>query len=206
VQCSDNGCTDAVTARIYSCWNYGATDIEPHTKTDPSLVEEDAPFLKTYMSRREYKSWSWISRRLKPGMTVLAQASTNFTYGPKIRSSIQNLVYSHTLTRDIFLKWIENLLLRSHSRLYITVYRLFHIPRKRIKLSSDENRKTLFLTMNEWVNEWMYKGWTILIRPLHRDLQRSIVLPLLINSLSILHFEWNVWICLWGRHGSYWVP
>jgi hypothetical protein len=30
------------------------------------------------------------------------------------------------------------------------------------------------------------------IRPLHRDLQWSIVLPLLINHLLILHFEWNV--------------
>jgi hypothetical protein len=29
------------------------------------------------------------------------------------------------------------------------------------------------------------------IRPLNRDLQWSIVLPLLINPLLILHFEWN---------------
>jgi hypothetical protein len=31
-----------------------------------------------YMSKRE-KSWSWISRRLKPGITVLAKASNTLT-------------------------------------------------------------------------------------------------------------------------------
>jgi hypothetical protein len=28
----------------------------------PLLVEEEAPFLNSYMSRREQNSWSWISR------------------------------------------------------------------------------------------------------------------------------------------------
>jgi hypothetical protein len=49
---------------------------------DPSFVEEEAPFRNTYMSRREYKSWSWILRRLKPGMTVLAKATSNLTDRP----------------------------------------------------------------------------------------------------------------------------
>jgi hypothetical protein len=44
-----------------------------YTQTDPSLVKEEAPSQNTYTSRRELKSWSWISRRLKPGMTVLAK-------------------------------------------------------------------------------------------------------------------------------------
>jgi hypothetical protein len=44
------------------------------------------------------------------------------------------------------------------------------------------------------------------IRPLHRDLQWSIVLPLLINFLLILHFEWNVGLYLWGRHNGHLVP
>jgi hypothetical protein len=37
------------------------------------FVEDEAPFRNTYVSRRESISWSWISRRLKPGMTVLAK-------------------------------------------------------------------------------------------------------------------------------------
>jgi hypothetical protein len=35
-----------------------------HNKRDPSLVEE-SPLLNTQTSRREQKSWSWISTRLK---------------------------------------------------------------------------------------------------------------------------------------------
>jgi hypothetical protein len=34
------------------------------------------------MSRREQKSSSWISRRLKPEMTMLAKASSNLNYLP----------------------------------------------------------------------------------------------------------------------------
>jgi hypothetical protein len=44
------------------------------------------------------------------------------------------------------------------------------------------------------------------IRPLHRDLQWSIVLPLLINFSLILHLKWNVGLYLWGRHSSDLVP
>jgi hypothetical protein len=36
------------------------------------FVEEETPTRNTYMSARESISWSWILRRLKPGMTVLA--------------------------------------------------------------------------------------------------------------------------------------
>jgi hypothetical protein len=43
------------------------------------------------------------------------------------------------------------------------------------------------------------------IRPLHRDLQWSIVLHILINPLLILHFEWNVGLYLWGHHNSHLV-
>jgi hypothetical protein len=38
----------------------------------PALVEEETPFLNTYMSRKEIKSESWISWSVKPEMTVLA--------------------------------------------------------------------------------------------------------------------------------------
>jgi hypothetical protein len=31
------------------------------------------------MSRREQKSWSWISRRLRTGLTVLVKANSNLT-------------------------------------------------------------------------------------------------------------------------------
>jgi hypothetical protein len=48
------------------------------------------------------------------------------------------------------------------------------------------------ITFNEWMNEWMHKGWATIILPLHWDIQWSNVLPLLVNPLSILHFEWNV--------------
>jgi hypothetical protein len=72
--CSD---LEAVTERIYSCWNYGATNISLHRKTNSSFVEEEAAIGTTYMSKREYKSWSWILRRLKPEMSVLAKINTN---------------------------------------------------------------------------------------------------------------------------------
>jgi hypothetical protein len=48
----------------------------------PHLVEEEPTLLNTYMSRREQKSWSWISRRLKPIITVLTRASSNLTERP----------------------------------------------------------------------------------------------------------------------------
>jgi hypothetical protein len=35
-----------------------------------------------YMSRREQKSWSWISRRVKPEMSVLVKTSSNLTDQP----------------------------------------------------------------------------------------------------------------------------
>jgi hypothetical protein len=48
---------------------------KPYTFIHSSLplVDEEAPLLNTDMSRREQKSWSWIWRRLKPGMSVLAR-------------------------------------------------------------------------------------------------------------------------------------
>jgi hypothetical protein len=44
------------------------------------------------------------------------------------------------------------------------------------------------------------------IQPLHRDLQWSIVLPLLINPLLIPHLELSVGLCIWGRHSRHLVP
>jgi hypothetical protein len=44
------------------------------------------------------------------------------------------------------------------------------------------------------------------IQSLHRDLQWSIVLPLLINHLLIPHLKWSVRLCIWGRHSSHLVP
>jgi hypothetical protein len=64
-----------------------------------------------------------------------------------------------------------------------------------------------FKVILSWIlNEWMYEGLAIIIPPLHCDLQWSIVLPLLINHLLILHFEWNIGLCLWERHNSHLVP
>jgi hypothetical protein len=44
------------------------------------------------------------------------------------------------------------------------------------------------------------------IQHLHHDLQWSIVLPLLINPLLILHFEWSVGLYLWEHHNSHLTP
>jgi hypothetical protein len=57
-----------------------------HRKTDPSFVKEDALFRNTYMSRREYKSWSW---RLKRRMTLLVKANSNLTDLPTDSSSVR---------------------------------------------------------------------------------------------------------------------
>jgi hypothetical protein len=65
---------DAVRARIYSCRNYGATNIAPTQKDRPLLLRRGGP---TYMSRREQVSWSWVSRRLKPRRIALAKTSRN---------------------------------------------------------------------------------------------------------------------------------
>jgi hypothetical protein len=43
----------------------------------------------------------------------------------------------------------------------------------------------------------MYKGVGHKIQLLHRDLQLSIVLPLLFNPLLISHLEWSVGLCMW---------
>jgi hypothetical protein len=60
--------------------------------------------------------------------------------------------------------------------------------------------KVLFLCMYVW-------GVGHRIQLLHRDLQWSVVLPLLINPLLILHLEWNVGLHLWGHHcSSHFVP
>jgi hypothetical protein len=42
-----------------------------------------------------------------------------------------------------------------------------------------------------WMNEWMYVWGAGRSRPLHRDPQWSIVLPLQIIPPAILHFEWT---------------
>jgi hypothetical protein len=44
--------------------------------------------------------------------------------------------------------------------------------------SMSHNPMGLHGLLNEWMNEWMYKGYAIIIQPLHCDLHRSIVVPL----------------------------
>jgi hypothetical protein len=56
-------------------------------RPDSSFVKEEGLFRNTYMSRKEHKSKSQISRRLKPGIIVLAKASRNLTdqlIGPQL--------------------------------------------------------------------------------------------------------------------------
>jgi hypothetical protein len=54
-------------------------------------------------------------------------------------------------------------------------------------------------------HEWVRKGWVTIIGPMHCDIQWFVVLPLSINTLSILHIEWNVGLCLWMNHSSHLV-
>jgi hypothetical protein len=63
----------------------------------------------------------------------------------------------------------------------------------------------IFNSNNVCMYVCMYEGWAT-IRSLHHDQQWSIVLPLLINPLLILRFEWNVGLYLWGRHNCHLVP
>jgi hypothetical protein len=73
----------------------------------------------------------------------------------------------------------------------------------------------MYVCMNVCMNVCMYECmYTYVyvvrmshrIRPLHRDLQWSIVLPFLINSSLIPPLEWSVGLSLWGRHSSHLDP
>jgi hypothetical protein len=63
--------------------------LECNKRTTSSFIEEEAPFQTMYMTRRESMSWSRISRRLKPGITVLAKVSSNSTNRPLL-TAMQN--------------------------------------------------------------------------------------------------------------------
>jgi hypothetical protein len=70
---------DAVTAWITCAETIVQQTYSLHRKTNPSFIEEEAPFRNMHISRRESTSWSRVSRRLKPGITVLAKVSSNLT-------------------------------------------------------------------------------------------------------------------------------
>jgi hypothetical protein len=92
---------DAVTARILLLLKLRCNKRSAYTERPTlPLVEEEASFINTYMTRREQKSCSWISRRLKPGMTVLARAGSNLTDRPKSESSWTDTARRQTLARD----------------------------------------------------------------------------------------------------------
>jgi hypothetical protein len=61
------------------------------TLTDEESVSRDRCLLRRNpdLSRREQKSLSWISRRHKSGMTVLAKTSSNLTGRPKSQSWLE---------------------------------------------------------------------------------------------------------------------
>jgi hypothetical protein len=59
--------------------------------------------------------------------------------------------------------------------------------------------------MNEWFNKWMHKGWALPALGL-RPSMIYCALNFLSNTLSVLHVDWNVGLCLWGRHNSHLVP
>jgi hypothetical protein len=75
-----------------------------HGRTGLSLVEEKAPFLNTYISRKEQKSWSRIARRLKAGMNALSKASRNLTHRPRV---FKGLIYFLALwSNSLCASWI----------------------------------------------------------------------------------------------------
>jgi hypothetical protein len=56
VYCTDKGCTqysdlDAMTAQIYLCWNYSATNVAPTQKDLPLPHPKGDQFLNMYMSK-----------------------------------------------------------------------------------------------------------------------------------------------------------
>jgi hypothetical protein len=61
-----------------------------------------------------------------------------------------------------------------------------------------------YVCMYVWMNcMYVWGGGGHKIWPLHRNLQWSVLLLLLISPSLILHLEWNVWLYLWGRHSSH---
>jgi hypothetical protein len=98
----------SVTALIYSCWNYSATNVAPTLKDQPLPSSKWRPhFSNTYMSRREKKSWWKVSKRPEaknecvgedqqqfkqlaespePRMTVLSKPSSNLPNQPTDRT------------------------------------------------------------------------------------------------------------------------
>jgi hypothetical protein len=59
--------------------------------------------------------------------------------------------------------------------------------------------------LHEWMKEWIHKGWAFPALVLWLSMIYC-ASPFLFSPLSILHFEWNAGLCLWGRHNSHLVP
>jgi hypothetical protein len=57
-----------------------------------------------------------------------------------------------------------------------------------------------FHLANDWMNECMHNGWTTINWPMHCDLQWCVMLRF------ILHFKWNVGLCVQGHQRSHLVP
>jgi hypothetical protein len=95
---------------------------------------------------------------------------------------------------------------RTHTRTHThTVVR--HLGRKSVNMEAVERcvrvlRLSLIDPDVPSMNEWMHKGWALVPRPSMIYCASSF----LVNTLLILHFEWNIGLCLWGRHNSHVVP
>jgi hypothetical protein len=74
---------DAVTARIYLCYMYGATNVAPSLKDRLLPPSKRKPhFANTYMSRMKRNLGQKSRRDLKPRMTMLARTSSSLTDRP----------------------------------------------------------------------------------------------------------------------------
>jgi hypothetical protein len=82
-----NDCADKGHQKFTGLENTVQQTWHLHRKTDHSLVEEEAPLLNTWMSRREKKSWSWIPTRSEAKLTELARVSSNLTDRPNSEAS-----------------------------------------------------------------------------------------------------------------------
>jgi hypothetical protein len=73
------------------------------------------PLGVTYMSTREQKSWLWISRRLKPGMTVLAKTSSNLSDLPTSKWILLRAVTKERIVKaqNVFMWAVVTVVLQS---------------------------------------------------------------------------------------------
>jgi hypothetical protein len=97
------------------CYKHSAYTQRP----TPPLVEEEAPLLNTYMSRREKRTWSWVSRRSEVRNDSAGETSSNLTDRPTargqsadgkdVRTEAEDYLLLRVLTRQPLVKTSNNI-------------------------------------------------------------------------------------------------